>query len=292
MVTETFPRTRRGMRTAGVVVGVLLRVAAVLLLGASVALGWQAAWSRFGVCFVGGDPPLAGLPEDSTLACYAVQDHLYDYDVPADPWVPIADAAQREGLSLMALGVGVGLVALSVAGRWYVRLLSVVGGANFAAAMVGTGVPVLRSGLAGEPVGFGDWLAASSLTFLTPLATPALAVLATPALAVLAWHRGGRDGRIVAVFWAAVTVAQPFPEFIISLFLWGSHDTSPLNGLLRCVAVAVAAVAVAVTLVPVERRSQIVPRPLRSIGRATVRALAAVAAKIEELDDRLSPNRR
>jgi hypothetical protein len=283
MVTGTFPRTRRGVRTAGVVVRVLLHVTAVVLLGASVVLGWQAAWSRFGVCFVGGDPPLAGVPEDRTLACFAMQDHLYDYDAPADPWVPIADAAQREGLSLIALGVGVGLVSLSLTGRWFVRLLSVAGGAVFAAAWVGMGLPVLRSGLAGEPVGFDDWLSASSLTLLT--------LLAAPALAVLAWRHGGRDGRIVAVFWAAMTVAQPLPELIITLSLWGSHDTSPLNGLFRCVAVAVAAVAVAVTLVPVERRSRIA-RPLRSVGRAATRALTTASVRVRELDERLSPSRR
>jgi hypothetical protein len=269
------------MRTAGVVVAVVLRLMGVLLLGVSTVLGWQAAWSRFGVCFVGGDPPLAGLPQDRTLACFAMQDHLYDYDAPADPWVPIADAAQREGLSLVALGVGVALVALSLAGRWFVWLLGVVGGAVFAGAWVGMGVPVLRSGLAGVPVGFDDWLAASSLTLL--------ALLATPALAVLAWRRGGHDGRLLAVFWAALTVAQPLPEFLITLFLWGSHDTSPLNGLFRCVAVATAGVAVAITFVPVERRSRLLPRPLRSMGRAGMTALTAAATRVRELDERLSP---
>jgi len=36
-----------------------------------------------------------------------LQDHLYDYAFPAEPWVPIADAAQREGLSYLALGLAI-----------------------------------------------------------------------------------------------------------------------------------------------------------------------------------------
>lgn len=274
MVTDAPSRTRRAAR---VVVAVVLRLVGVLLLAASAVLGAQASWSRFGVCFGGDGPPVADLPADRAGDwCAYMQDHKYDYDVPGDPWIPIADAAQREGLSLIALGLGVAIVSLSLGGRWFVRLLTVVAGASFAAVWVGMGVPVLQSGLAGEPVGFDDWLSASALTVLTLL--PALA------LTVLAWHHGGQDGRLVAVFWAALTVAQPLPEFFITLFLWGSHDTSPLNGLFRCAAVTVAAAAVTVTLVPVGSRPRLLPRPLRRVGRGAGRVLVRVGDNLTRGD--------
>lgn len=260
---------------------VVLRVPAILLLGVSVVLGVQAWWSRFSVCFVGGEPPVAGLPEDGAGGCVALQDHLYDYYVPDDPWVPIADAAQREGLSLLALGLGVALVSLTLGGRWFVWPLSLAGGAGLGAAWVGMGVPVWRSGLAGEPVGFEDWMAASAWSGAT--------VLVPPALAALAWFHGGRDGRLVAVFWGAMAI-MPW-EFLFTLLLAPSHDTSPLRGFFRCAVVAVAAVAVALTLVPVGGRQRLA-RPLRRVGRVVMKGLRTAAAKLRQLDERLSPARR
>jgi hypothetical protein len=140
------------------------------------------------------------------------------------------------------------------------------------------GVPVWRSGLAGEPVGFEDWMAASAWTGLT--------VLVTPALVALAWFHGGRDGRLVAVFWAAMTVV-PW-EFFFTLFLWPSHDTSPLRGFFRCAVVAAAAVAVTLTLIPVGGR-QWVARPLRRVGRVVMKVLRTAATRLREFDERLSP---
>ncbi|KAE8763750.1 hypothetical protein [Georgenia thermotolerans] len=260
---------------------VVLRVPAILLLGASVVLGIQAWWSRFSVCFVGGEPPVAGLPQDGAGGCLALQDHLYDYYVPDDPWVPIADAAQREGLSLLALGLGVALVSVSLGGRWFVWPLSLAGGAAMGAMWVGTGVPVWRSGLAGEPVGFEDWMAASGWSVLT--------VLVAPGLAALAWFHGGRDARLVAVFWAAMAIV-PW-EFFFTLFLAPSHDTSPLRGFFRCAVVAVAAVAVALTLLPVGVRQRMA-RPLGRAGQVVMTVLRRAAARLRELDERVMPARR
>jgi hypothetical protein len=204
---------------AGRVVAVVLRLAGVALLGASAVLGWQAWWSRFSVCFGADVPPVPDLPANQAhLWCVYLQDHKYDYFVPEHPWVPIADAAQREGLSLIVLGVGVALISLSLAGRWFVWPLSVAGGAALAVMWVGMGVPVWRMGLTGEPAGFDDWRAASSLGILT--------LLATAGLAVLAWFHGGRHGHLAALFWAALTVAHL--EFFFTMILWASHDTSPL----------------------------------------------------------------
>ncbi|TNC18038.1 hypothetical protein FHE66_08565 [Georgenia sp. 311] len=238
------PSHRSGRPRAVAGVGVLaLRSVGVVLLVASAVLGAQAAWSRFGVCFGGDAPPVAGLPGgDPQGSCVLMQDHAYDFIAPDHPWVPIAGATAREGMSLVLLGLGVALVALSLTGRRHVRLLSVLAGAGFAAAWIGMGVPELRSGLAGEPVAVDAWNLAS--------VGADLALLATAALAVLAGVRGGPDRRPVVVFWAAATLAHPVPEYFFTVILWNSHDASPLTGFFRSALVAAAAVAAAVTMVP------------------------------------------
>ena len=238
-------------------VAVQVRVVAVLALLASAVLGLQAAWSRWSVCFVGGVPPVAGLPEDGAGACGALQNHLYDYTFPSEPWVPIADAAQREGLSLLALGVGVVLVSLSVVDRWSVRLLTVTGGAAVGITWLAAGVPTLQSGLAGRPVDVGPPGAVAALLLLIPLVLLGLAVLS--------WQRGAAgldgDGRLLAVFWLTMATAHPLAEFFVTLALWASHDSSPLSGFFRCAVVAVGACAVATTLIPAHRRPRLPRRP-------------------------------
>jgi hypothetical protein len=259
---------------------VLVRVVAVALLGASAVLGLQAWWARFGVCFGNSELPVPGMEVGSLGACVDLQDHLYGYTLPSEPWVPIADAAQREGLSLLALGLAVALVTLTVADRWVIRLLAVAAGAAVGTMWLEVGVPTLLSGRAGEPVEHQVLVPVAPLVWLLPWVTIGLAVLA--------WKRGtaglARDGRLFAVFWVVMTVAQVFPEFYITLALWASHDSSPLDGFLRCTAVGVAAVVVAVTLVPVDRRARLLPRPLRWLGRVVMRALATVADRVRAAD--------
>ncbi|PFG39708.1 hypothetical protein ATJ97_2221 [Georgenia soli] len=246
--TLTAQRTLRRRRVA-----VSVRVAAVVTLLASAVLGIQAAWSRWSVCFVGGEPPVAGLPEDGAGGCVALQNHLYDYTFPTEPWVPIADAAQREGLSLMALGVAVLLVSLSVVDRWSVSLPTVAGGAAIGATWLAAGVPTLQSGLAGKPVDVGPPGAVAALILLVPLVPVGLAVLS--------WRRAAAgfdpDGRLLAVFWLAMVATHPLAEFFITLTLWASHDSSPLSGFFRCAVVAVGACTVAATLVPAHRRPRL-----------------------------------
>ncbi|KAE8762467.1 hypothetical protein, partial [Georgenia thermotolerans] len=151
--------TVRATAVVGRAVVVLVRVVGVVLLGVSVVWGWRASWARFGVCFGGAEPPV-GLPEHRRAsACVYMQDDTYAQymaRVPEVPWVPIEDVARLEGLSLIVLGVGVAVVAVSLVGRWFVWLLSVVGGVGVGAVWVALGVPVLRTALAGERVGYGD----------------------------------------------------------------------------------------------------------------------------------------
>ena len=212
-----------------------------------------------------------------------MQGDLYDQYMPEIPWVPIGDAARLEGLSLMALGVGVAVVAASLVGRWYVWLLSVLVGVGVGAVWVAVGVPVWQTALAGERVGHEEYMAAIALTWST--------VPVTAALAVLSWPWGGRDGRLIAVCWAAMTLAQPIPELCITLILWPSHDTSPLTGIFRCVFVAVAGLVVLVMFAPLEWRERFLSRPLRWVGRGLGRELAKVQGPLD-YDDRVSPRQR
>lgn len=80
---------------------------------------------------------------------------------------------------------GDSLGACVEAGRWFVWPLSVAGGAGLAAMWAGMGLPVWRTGPAGEPVGLDDWMIARSQGLIT--------IMVTPALALLAWFHGGRS---------------------------------------------------------------------------------------------------
>lgn len=252
-------RGATGLARAVSFAGVCTRIVAVLLLVASAVLGVQAAWSRWAVCFVDAELPVPGM---ATLggACVAIQDHLCDYREPHDPWVPIADAAQREGLSLLSLGLPVVLVSLTVVNRWFIWVLGVAAGVAVGSVWLAMGVPTLLSGLAGEPVQVDDLLAVLALGWFTPFITLGLAIAAI--------NRDlGRDFNLerdvwLGVFWAAMTVAQPLPELFITMMLWSSHDSSPLTGFFRCAAVVVAAVAATMPLLPASRRPALVRRRL------------------------------
>ncbi|MPV37259.1 hypothetical protein [Georgenia subflava] len=296
MVTGAPSLTRRaaGARALADVVIVVLRVVAVLLLVVSAVAGSQAAWSRWAVCFVGGDPPVDGLPADRAADwCLYLQDHLYDYTLPSDPWVPIADAAQREGVSLLALGAVVVLVSLTVVDRWYIWLLTVAAGGALGTMWVVTGLSTLLSGQAGEPVEADLTVPLAPLIWLMPWVTIGLAVLARrrgEADAAVRKPGTARDGRQLAVFWAAMTATQPFPEYFITLMMWPSHDSSPLEGFFRCTAVTVAAAAVALTLISPEGRSRLLPPPLRWVGRVTMRGLATVSDRLRRADTGPDPS--
>jgi hypothetical protein len=272
------------VRRVGWVVAALVRLVGVGFLVVSVVWGWRASYARFGVCF-GAEKPPVDLPASTESACVHMQGDLYNQVMPEVPWVPITDAARLEGLSLMVLGVGVAVVAVSLVGRWWLWLLSAAAGVGLGAIWVGMGLPVWRTALAdGVRVGYEDYMGAVSLTWGT--------FWVTAGLTVLAWYWGGRDGKVVAAFWAALTLAQPLPEAFITLILWPSHDTSPLHGLFRCVLVGLAALMVLVPFTPPEWRDRWLGRPLRWVGRGVARAVARAAARVQEFDDRLGTRPR
>src|SRR5262245_46068285 len=79
-----------------------LGLGAAVLLVASGVLLYAAAWERW----------WPACPRDGfeSLDCQKLQDHLYDFQVPADPWVPVGDAAWLAGLSFLLLALALACV--------------------------------------------------------------------------------------------------------------------------------------------------------------------------------------
>lgn len=59
------------------------------------------------------------LPDFDTAACVTVQDHLYDAQFPSDPWVPIGNAAQWEGVGYLLLAAGLCFVGRGSRRVWW-----------------------------------------------------------------------------------------------------------------------------------------------------------------------------
>lgn len=122
----------------------ILRVWVAVMLVASGALMWAASWQRWaGACPFNGD--------QETDACYRRMDHLYDFLPPSEPWMPVGNAAELAGLSLLVLAAALVASPWALAARrpgpWTALAL-------FATllAVVAVGLAALRSGLAGEVV--------------------------------------------------------------------------------------------------------------------------------------------
>lgn len=121
--------TRRG---AGLTAGALLGVSALLQAGAAVQ-----RWGIAGPDEVGPDA--------------AIEDHLFDYVIPADPWVSVGTAATLFGLAYLLIGaalVCLGFGARAIGGRITGVLATAMGAA---APFVLVGAHALVSGLSGVP---------------------------------------------------------------------------------------------------------------------------------------------
>ncbi|MEZ5096997.1 MAG: hypothetical protein R2731_13375 [Nocardioides sp.] len=185
--------------TAGAAAGALLLASGVLMAAAS-----RERWG--GACS-------GSLSSD---ACTARQDHLFDFVAPSAPWEPVGNAAQLAGLSLLALALGLVLLALLVPRR-RPAAMSLLGMAAVMNAVAG--VATLFSGLAGEvvqpplarvvttlwlvltPVAVGWWGATArgwSLVAAVPV------VVSTPLAAALTYAIGPFDAR---PWWEAVSGA-------------------------------------------------------------------------------------
>ncbi|MDR7255233.1 hypothetical protein J2X46_004235 [Nocardioides sp. BE266] len=123
----------------------LARLWAAAALVTSGALMYAASWQRWAHdCPWGHDP--------DSLACNRAQDHLYDFVLPTDPWVPIGTAAQLAGVSLVVGALALpGLAVAMRPGRrpGPVTVLAVV---VAVLAAVDVGVATWRSGHEGVVV--------------------------------------------------------------------------------------------------------------------------------------------
>ena len=108
----------RMRQVARVVVSLLLVGAGLLTATAS----WQRWW------------PTCRLGDFDAPACMRVQDHLYDFLLPADPWVPIGNATQLGAVALLLWALALFMLPLLIPGARPDRLTLVL------SAVMGIGV--------------------------------------------------------------------------------------------------------------------------------------------------------
>ena len=201
----------------GLVAGALLMISA-LLQGAAAAQRWA---------FAG---PETVLPDR------AIEDHLYDYVIPADPWVSVGSAASLFGLSYLLIGAA--LVCLGVGGRAIGgRTTASRYGAVAAAPFALLGLHALVSGLWGIPSLLQHLVATYGGFFLGVIQVVALVVFAVfIASRALIWAVGVADPDRrdrVRYVWAMISVAP---------ILVGYQSDDTTNGGMPAATTATAAV--------------------------------------------------
>jgi len=150
-------------------------------------------------------------------ACETVQDHLYDFLPPVEPWAPVGVAAQLAGASLLVLAAALLLLPRRPA-AWLPKPVLTVGVVISVLGVVDVGVATLRSGIQGvvvEPLAsmlsFSVFMQLVPLVvaFLVPdsgrkscLAAAVLLVLASPFVAAFTYGLGSFDAR---PWWEAVS---------------------------------------------------------------------------------------
>ena len=216
-------RTVSGRRS-GLVASALLMISA-LLQGAAAAQRWAFA-----------DPDTLGSDRN-------IEDHLFDYVIPADPWVSVGSAAILFGLSYLL--VGGALVCLGVAGRAIAgRIRGIPTKALVAAApFVLIGLHALVSGLAGVPTPVQHLIATYGAVVVGAFQVLVLVVFAV-FIAVRSW------------IWAIgvlLLIGDSLFGYVAALFFvapilvgYQSYDTTPWTEGVLAAATAAAAVAICI----------------------------------------------
>ncbi len=167
----------------------------------------------------------------------SAEDHLYDYAYPADPWVPIGNAAELYGLGylLLALAVLAAAAAVAVHTGIVAGLLAAIVAGSFAL----DGVHAVLSGVSGVPSPVQDWI---SLQW----SISAIGCLCLIGLAIL-WARVSRAAAVSSLLLLGNTV----PGYLIATFAtapaiagYQSHDTTPWTETV----VAISAAAAGITM--------------------------------------------
>src|SRR4051794_14122336 len=168
--------------------------------------------------------PCAGNFDDP--ACITVQDHLYDYLLPADPWVQIPGASEFAGVSHLLVAGALALLSATVRLRHWVRAILVLLIATYAA----VGVSTLISGQRGQVTELVLDGGTTSLVLVLAGWGFAFVVLATYLTGD--WFGGPLPQWSWLIISGALALASPLPEyFLVAVAVgYGSHDTHPWTG--------------------------------------------------------------
>ena len=222
------------------VTALLFAVSSVLQLNASMQ-----RWIAFG--------------NSADAAELSVEDHVYDYYLPTEEWVPIGSAAELLGIGLLLVAVGFVVLATAVllvpdpttdhvkvvaAMSWGFEVLLVLATTGLFALM---GLHAMISGLQGSASG----LLQSSLVLQLLLYVG----FAAPVVLAFRWRNRIPAARIVCVFLLGATVVGYLVStYLIAPLIAGmSHDTARWTETVIAVSTAAAGVAAAYGIIQVRR---------------------------------------
>lgn len=178
-----------------------------------------------------------------------IEDHLFDYAYPDDPWEPIGDAAQRYGLGMILLALA--LVALAVA-RGGTRVTSGIAALLIAGPFAASGLHAVASGLLGRPTPLAATLPAPALVQLLGV----IAVGAVIVAAILA--RGPVLGSLPDALAVVLALGASVPGYLLATFAiapsihgTASYDTTPWTETVVAASTAAAAAALAMLVAAV-----------------------------------------
>lgn len=202
----------------------LVRVGAVVLLGASAWYGFVAGTRRWGPC----------LDNSGSVECVEAQSHETAY---------LPELGIPEGISWLLLGGALLLLALLGRLPWGWRVAALTVGPLYAL----VGVDELRSvgqtevpwGPAPEPTLLDGLFGLAH--FSAPLVMVSVGVVLLARSAEASGSRWLHPDLPVGLAWVAMVVGCPVTEYIVLSMFYSSHDSPPGTGLLRSAMVALAA---------------------------------------------------
>ncbi|MFS0733535.1 hypothetical protein ABC304_16245 [Microbacterium sp. 1P10UB] len=163
----------------------------------------------------------------------SIEDHLFDYVFPADPWVPVGAAAELAGVAYLLLACGVGFVVFAGGRRCPIGSLAAVPVIGW---FLYVGGHALLSGILGVP---------SAL--FNPAVAVGLGTLAVAGLVVLAAAVGRRSSATAVAF--ILLLGLTWPGYVVAAFViapvvagYQSYDTTPWTESIGAAATAAAGV--------------------------------------------------
>jgi hypothetical protein len=212
---------------------VLLRAVAVVLLVLSAWLQLDASLERWVVA-----------RGSWTRRDRWIEDHLFDYALPADPWEPVGDAAQQHGVGMILLAVALVALAVALGGtRVTSGVLLVLVAGPFAV----QGVHALASGVLGRPSPLAHTLGV--LTLVQLAGGVAVVALVVAVLVRRAPTLGSPADAIAVVLALGASVpGYLLATFAIAPLIHGtaSYDTTPWTETVVAASTAAAALAMIV----------------------------------------------